>query len=446
MSQTSVTAPSTAKSIDGRAYPSPVRHVSAAQQQALNFGLYLRLAWRNVWRQRRRTLIVVLAIGLGMALMMVYDGLIAGFDQAIYGNAIKVFGGNIQIHASGYHAKALATLLPLANDEQIAAAAASQPQVLAASRRITTGGLASSRKGAFPVTIVGIEPDKEAPISLIAQNVRAGRFLKSDDQDLLFIGNGLAAAMEVKTGDRLTLTGRALHDQMRKRTMTVVGIFDLGMTDIEKGTVYMSLSEAQDLYALSGKSTEVAIMLQKIGQEPAVIQALQPTLAQTGAEADTWATLFPELQHALDAKGGVMNVFSVIILLIAGIGILNMLLMAVYERTREIGLLGALGLKPGQISLLFILEGALIGLIGLAFGVTLGLIGNGLLGRVGLDFSAYSGVTQYMALVTGRVYPTLGLDKFGQRAITVLIIAILAAFYPAREAARSEPAKALHFV
>ena len=137
----------------------------------------------------------------------------------------------------------------------------------------------------------------------------------------------------------------------------------------------MSLAEAQFLYGLTGQSTEVAIVLKQLGQEDAVIAALKPGLS--GYEIDSYRTNFPELQQALGTKSGVMNIFSVIILMIAAIGILNMLLMAVYERTREIGLLGALGLKPRQISWLFILEGTMIGLVGVAAGVALGLLING---------------------------------------------------------------------
>jgi ABC-type lipoprotein release transport system permease subunit len=109
-------------------------------------------------------------------------------------------------------------------------------------------------------------------------------------------------------------------------------------------------------------------------------------------------------------------------------------------------LLGALGLKPRQISLLFVLEGAMMGLIGVAFGLALGLLLNGALGRIGLDFGSLTSLADYTALINGRIYPTLGLEKFGQHALTVLVIAALAALYPAREAARNEPARALHFV
>lgn len=407
--------------------------------------LYLRLAWRNLWRHRRRTIIVVLAMALSLSLMMFYDGLIAGFNQAIYGNAIKVLGGNIQVHAAGFRAKAdQSPLLALENDQAVIDAALRQPQVVAASRRIKTGGLASSREGAYPVAITGIEPEQELQVNLAAQHVVAGRYLQAGDADQIFIGKGLADAMGVGVGDRIALTGRAMHEQMRQRSMTVVGIYDLGMPDIEKRTIFVSLSEAQALYGLDGQSTEVAISLKNLGEEPAVIAAIKPGLP--GYEIEPFQDNFPELASALDSKGGVMNVFSVVIVVIAGIGIMNLLLMAIYERTREIGLLGALGMRPYQISALFILEGTMMGLVGVLAGILLGLLLNGVLMRVGMDFSTYGTVTSYMALISGRIYPSWGVDKLLVRGLTVAIISALASFYPAYEASQREPAEALHYV
>ncbi len=407
--------------------------------------LYLRLAWRNIWRYKRRTMIVVLAIAVALGLMMWYDGLIAGFDQAIYGNAIKVLGGNIQVYAEGHHLKTNTNaLLPLADDQAVVKAALAQPQVLAATRRITTGGLATSREGAFAVEITGIEPELEKDVNLAAQHVTAGRYLTSSDTDMILVGKGLADAMNIQVNDRITLVGQATHAQTRSRTMTVAGIYDLGMPDLEKRTIYISLAEAQDLYNLAGQSTEVAIVLKQLGEEGIVIAALNPVLP--GYEINPWEVNFPELQATINTKGGVMNIFGIMMMLIAGIGIMNLLLMAVYERTREIGLLGAMGLKPRQISFLFILEGTLMGLVGVAVGVVLGLSINGLLMRVGLDFTQYTSLTSYMALISGRVYPTWGVDKLLGRALTVAIISALAAFYPAHEASQREPADALHYV
>jgi len=294
------------------------------------------------------------------------------------------------------------------------------------------------------VGITGIEPEKELSVNIIGQNVKAGRNLTSSDMDNILIGKGLADAMSVQVGDRITLVGRAQHDQMRQRTMTVIGIYDLGIPDLEKQTVYISLAEAQSLYDLPGQSTEVAIFLKQLGEENAVINSMKPVLP--GYEVESFEANYPDLASAINGKNSVMDIFSVIIIAIAGVGILNLLLMAIYERTREIGMLGAMGLKPYQISLLFMLEGMMIGLVGIAVGIVLGLAINGILMKVGLDFGSLTQATSYMALMKGRAYPTWGTEKLVMRASVVAIISVLASLIPAIEAGRREPAEALHFV
>jgi ABC-type lipoprotein release transport system permease subunit len=407
--------------------------------------LYLRLAWRNIWRHRRRTIIIVLAMGLSLAMMMFYDGLMDGFNQAIAGNAVRVLGGNIQVHAAGYREKVDSNpLLPLANDAAIVKAALTQPNVIAASRRIQTGGLVSNREGAFPLSIIGIDPEAEAPVSLIAEHIVDGRYVGPTDGDSVLIGKGLADALALKVGDRVTLVGSDVHKQNRQRTMTVIGIYDIGIPSMEKGTVYISLAEAQSLFNLKGKSTEVQITLKQVGTESAVVNTLTPLLP--GYEVESWANNYPELSNAVGRKNIVMDIFSIIIVMIAGIGILNLLMMAIYERTREIGLLGAMGLKPRQIATTFILEGALIGFVGVIAGIVMGLITNLSLMQVGMDYSQFAGVTDYMALISGKVYPTLGVSRLFMRATIIFVIAALAALIPAMLASRREPSEALHYV
>ena len=407
--------------------------------------LYLRLAWRNIWRHRRRTVIIVLAMGLSLGMMMFYDGLMDGFNNAIAGNAVRVLGGNVQIHAEGYREKVDSNpLLPLADDTTVVQAALAQPDVVAASRRIQTGGLISNREGAFPMSIIGIEPEAEAPVSLIAEHIAAGRFLESTDEDSILIGQGLADALSIKVGDRITMVGSDIHKQNRQRTMTVIGIYDIGIPSMEKATAYISLGEAQNLFNLKGQSTEVQVTLKKVGTESKVVAALTPLLP--GYEVESWAKNYPELSNAVGRKNIVMDIFSVIIVVIAGIGILNLLMMAIYERTREIGLLGAMGLKPHQIATTFILEGALIGFVGVIAGIAFGLMTNLSLMQVGMDYSQFAGITDYMALISGKVYPTLGVSKLFMRAVIILVIAALAALIPAMIASRREPSEALHHV
>lgn len=407
--------------------------------------LYLRLAWRNTWRQRRRTLIIALAMGVMMALLLMYDGLIGGFEQAIYGNAIQLLGGNVQVHAPGYNEKiGRKPLLPMADPDALIRAAESHPGVVAASKRISTGGFVTNRQGAFSVGITGVEADQEASLSPVAKNITAGRYLQPDDADLIVIGQGLATAMDISIGDRIVMVANSTSDQTRQRTMTVVGIFDVGVPSVEKTTIYMSLAEAQSLLGLEGQATEVVITLEQIGQEAGVVDYINDRVA--GYEVDTWINSFPELKQTMDMKTGVMGVFGVIMLCVAAIGILNSQMMAVFERTREIGVLGALGLKPGGIMLLFLLEGTLIGVMGAVIGAILGTAINGALAYFGIDYSGFADLTEYTALISGRIYSQIVPFKILRHGLTVLIIATLAAFLPARDASRREPASALHHV
>jgi ABC-type lipoprotein release transport system permease subunit len=409
-------------------------------------GKLIRMAWRNVWRNRRRTVIAVIAIALGLVLMLFFDGLLGGAKQAIYGNTVKLQGGNVQVHAPGYREKAKRLpLLPLADPGTAVQAALAQPKVVAASQRIETSGMVSSREATMPVVITGIEPEREAPVSLAAENVVQGRYLTASDEDVLLIGQALAKNLEVAVGDRVTLVGRATHEQMRRRTMTVVGIYDMGIPEVEKRMVYVSLLEAQTLFDLRDQATEVVVFLERVGEEPPVVESLQAALP--GYEVDAWDTVNPETRQMMEMEDQVMGIFGLIILLIAGVGILNLMLMAVFERTREIGLVAAMGLKRREIVVLFLLEGVLIGLLGALVGGALGGLINAYYGQIGLEWAGASAeYSELAALLGGRIYFSIGLDVLLNRALTVVIIAALASLYPAWQASKREPAEALHYV
>ncbi len=416
------------------------------------------MAWRNLWRNWRRTAIALVAIVLGLVLLLLFDGMIRGSDQAIFGNAVKLYGGNIQVHAPGYRVKASRLpLLPLADADAVVTAAANrpavavagvgssqaQPEILAAARRIHTGGLITNREGSFPVAITGVEPEIEKALSIQAANVSAGRYLLADDGDALFIGQGLAKLLNAGVGDRVTLIGRSADQTMRQRSMTIVGIYDLGMDEAEQGAVFITLAEAQTLYNLRGQVTEVAITLRNVGQEAQLIADLQRALS--GYEIDSWATLRPEITETLRTKLAFTTIFGLIVILIASIGILNIQLMAVFERTREMGVLASLGMKAQQMMNLFLWEGLFIGLLGALVGCLLGAGLVGLLGSVGVALPT-SGMGELSVLMGSRLYPSIALADTINRGLTVVLIVAAASLYPAWQASRKQPAEALHQV
>jgi ABC-type lipoprotein release transport system permease subunit len=398
-----------------------------------------------MWRNWRRTTIALIAIVLGLILLLFMSGLIKGSDQAIFGNAVRLYGGNLQIHATGFREKSKRLpLLPIENVDSVLNVVRSQPEVKIASKRINTGGMISSSEGAYPISITALEPAVEQANSIQAENIVAGRYLLPEDGDAVFIGKGLADLLNVTAGDRVTLLGRGAHEVMRQRTMTIVGIYDLGMPEAEKAMAFITLPEAQTLYDLRDQATEVTIVLNQVGQEDAVLKALQGALP--GYEIDSWATLRPELRQAMDTKAGVTGFLGFVVLMIASIGILNLMLMAVFERTREMGVLAALGMKGRQIMGLFLLEGALIGAVGAVIGCVIAVVLLAIMGQIGFDLSSMSGMGEITALMGDRIYPSFSVSEVIGQGIAVAVIAALASLFPAWQASRQEPATALHHV
>lgn len=406
---------------------------------------FLKISWRNLWRNWRRTVIALTAIALGLTFLVFMDGIIGGSRVAIYGNLIKLLGGNIQAHAPGYAEKARRLpLIPVPDADKVIQTALARPEVTGASGRINTGGFVSAREGSLPVSISGIEPEKEAALSLVADSIIAGRYLTAADGDAILIGKTLAERLGVALGDRVSLTGRAPHEQMRTRTVTITGIYEIGSAELEKSNVYISLGEAQALYDLPGQVTEVVIALDNVGKEDATVNALRAALP--GVEIASWQELNPALLTTYAFGEQLISVFGLIVLLIAGIGILNLMLMAVFERTREIGLLSAIGMKRRQIMGMFLMEGTLIGALGALVGAVLGGAIVLSLGRVGWDLGATNEAGQATALMGSVLYPVLESGPLAVRAATVLVVAALASLYPAWRAANSQPAEALHYV
>ena len=410
---------------------------------------YIKMAWLNTWRNWRRSLIATVAIILSMILLIFFEAFMDGTDQAIYGNIVRLYGGNVFIHAPGYREKsARLPMLPLQDAESVVTLVASQPNVRAVSRRINTGGLISNRDASQAVNITAIEPRVEGPVSLVAENIVAGRFLEPEDRDSIVIGRALADHLEATVGDRVSLLGRQQGDTMRQRSMDIVGIFDLGLGDAEKSFVFMNLATAQTLYNLRDQETEVAVILDDIGQEQELIDTIAPMLP--GYEVDSINTLRPEFGEAMATDRAMGLLMGGILLLMGGIGILNIMLMAVFERTREMGVLAALGMKGQQVMSLFVMEGAFIGLVGSVIGCILAWLLVAWVNRSGIDFSSIvsdlDNAGELYAMMGTVLYPAISASTIINYGIAGVIVAALAALIPAWQAARKEPAESLHFI
>jgi ABC-type lipoprotein release transport system permease subunit len=358
---------------------------------------------------------------------------------------VRLYGGNVQVHAPGFRDKSTRLpLLPLDNGDFVIEKVANEPHVVNVSKRISTGGMVSSSEGSYPVSITAIQPESEVSVSLVAENISAGRFLNADDGDSILIGQEMANLLNVGVGDRITLVGKRKDESMRQRAMTVVGIFDLGLGDAEKGLVYINLPVAQTLYNLRDQETEVAITLEQIGQEKGLISDLEPDLSNY--EIDSFYDLRPEIGEVLAQKGTFTKILGFIVLLMASIGILNLMLMAVYERTREMGVLAALGMKSRQLMGLFLLEGTFIGVIGAVLGCLVSWLLVATVARIGIYLPIMEGTGDITALIGSRLYPSIPMANIVFYGVAVVIIAALASLIPAWQASHNEPAESLHHI
>jgi len=209
--------------------------------------------------------------------------------------------------------------------------------------------------------------------------------------------------------------------------------------------VFISLSEAQSLFNLRDQETEVTISTHTVGNENQLIEDLQVELQDY--EVDSWETLRPEIRQTLEVKSQFTTIFGLIVVMIASIGILNLMMMAVFERTREMGVLAALGMKGRQIMGLFLLEGAMIGMVGAALGCILGWLLMAALNQAGgIDLSITAEMGDMTALMGDTLYTSIYLVDIVRQGVTVAVIAALASLIPAWQASRKEPAEALHHV
>jgi ABC-type lipoprotein release transport system permease subunit len=225
----------------------------------------------------------------------------------------------------------------------------------------------------------------------------------------------------------------------------VVGIFDLGLKDAEKGMVFISLAEAQSLFNLRGQATEVAISMDTVGMEGQVIDDLNASLGEY--EVDSWLTLNPDFRRVVDLGNQLTAILGLIVVMIACIGILNLMMMAVFERTREMGVLAALGMKGRQVMGLFLLEGALIGVVGAAVGCTLGWLAMLAFNRAGgYDISDFTDLGEIYTLIGDAFYANIDPLSIAQQGLVIVVMAVLASLLPAWQASRKEPAEALHHI
>ena len=308
-----------------------------------------RLGWRNIWRNPRRTLVIMSAVIIGVWSMIFLGALMRGITDQMVRNGIATLTGHIQVHHKDYRND---PVIENSITEPEAVETTLNDILPPGSRwtpRVRVNAIASNARHSSGVTLVGVEPRREDKISFVAQAITQGRFLKPVDKNGIVVGKALADKFETKLGRKLVLMSQDTKREIASRAFRIVGIFRAEMEATEKQFVFITMSAAQQMLELKKDISEISIILTDYQEVDQVTVALRTALSTTDYEVQSWQELLPMVTAVLKMYDGFIFLWFLVVFIAMGFGLVNTTLMAVFERIREFGLLKALGMKPWWI-------------------------------------------------------------------------------------------------
>jgi len=408
-------------------------------------GLVFRLAWRNLWRHPKRTWLTTGAMVFSNVLLVFMISLQFGMYDLMVDNTLQSFTGHMQVQAPGYKddqkiRQTVADIEPLA---ELLRANLGSDEVAA---RGTAFALASSEDRSYGIALFGVEPDYEPNVSTIPDLVGEGRYLGASDAAEIVIGAALARNLRIGLGEELTLLGSGRDGSFAAAVVDVVGIFSSGLAEVDRSIAEIPLAFFQDMFYMDGAGHQVVINAPVIDDVPA-LQSQVGTLLPAGQNlvVHDWDALQPGLKQAIRADmSSAFFMYGVLVILVA-FSVLNTQLMSVLERTHEFGIVMALGLTPGRLGRLVLLETTIMGLLGLAVGALLGAL---LTLYLGVNGFAYPGMEELAAKfnLPARFFPQLSVLTLMAGPVVVFLFTILSALYPALRLHRLHPVEAMRAV
>jgi putative ABC transport system permease protein len=365
-----------------------------------------------------------------------------GMYELMIDNTLQVFTGHLQIQAPGYKDdQKMRQIVP--DIQSLAQSMRKQLASDAIAARASAFGLASSEERSYGIAVFGIEPAFEPRVSTVPGLIREGRFLQDETAAEIVIGAALARNLRVNVGDELTLLGSGLDGSFAAAVVNVVGIFDSGIAEFDRNIAEVPLSYFQDVFFMEGDGHQVVVNTSDIDEVPLLktrIEALLP--AGENLVVHDWDALQPGLKQAIKADmSSAFFMYGILVVLVA-FSVLNTQLMSVLERTREFGIVMALGLTPGRLGRLILLETAMMGVIGLLLGALLGGLFTWWFSVNGFAYPGMEEMAEKFNL-PARFYPQVTALTLFAGPLVVFLFTILAAVYPAQRLNRLRPIDAM---
>lgn len=412
--------------------------------------IVLRLGWRNLWRNPRRSALTIGAVAVAFAVLIVLVGLVEGMARQMVANGTRLLLAHLQVHDAAYlPGRSLHDTLGGAGGTDLPALLAAverAPGVRVAAPRVLGFGLLSTGPRSAGAQLVGLDPGREARVTALLGALVEGRGLAGASPRSVLLGKTLAEELDARVGTEVAVVTQAADGTIGNELWTVAGILQTGLGALDRSLALVAIGDLQALMSLGpSRIHEIAARLDDPEGAEAAVAALERSgTLPPDARARSWRRLAPELVDYLALLRGSNWLTILIIGLFAAFGVLNTMLMAVFERTRELGLLASLGVRPWQVLGIVVAESACLAAVGLAAGLALGALGMTYLVRHGWDVTRWTeGVTVAGVLFDPVMRAAWDWPGTARIAATLAVISVLAGLLPALRAARMKPVEAL---
>lgn len=401
------------------------------------------LAWRNVWKNKRRTVLTLLTIMVGCAMIIFFRATQDGSYEAMIEDSISANTGHIQIHEKGFWENQSIDFAFKPGGPLLSYLEKS-PLVSAVSKRAHAAGLVSFEDKTLMAIIQAVDPEEEPKVSTLNKTMLpGGRYLLSDDGKKVILGETLAKNLNAKVGDEISMLSQGFDGSFAAANLTVVGIFKTRNPRYDQVMMVIPLAQAEKTFTLMGYINSIAVRLKNTSDMERVRDDLRRLPGTKGLEIMGWDDLTPELIQAIVMDKLFGYIFYFILLMITAFGVLNTIQMSVFERTRELGIMMAIGTRPSQIVTMVMMESVFISLLGVALGIIAGSSLSLYFFIHPFDFSSYQKEMETFGQVT-TVFPAK--MTFMNVLITsslTFLFGVLFSILPARRASRLNPIKAI---